>query len=340
MFTDKSANFASMSSAAIQSAMRGNADFLGNGAIEINMYETEIFDIVRRTSIALQRFPQMPAMGQPHRYFEQTAIATAQFTDPRNITPTPSSPTRVERSAVIKALVNQTNISIFDKDVTQQQNQFAYVVAKDIEDIVNGVVVLSANAVWTGNDTSLVTPTTNQYFGLLTQITQTATIAPGSSIIDGLKAQIAAMFGNVNYTVRPSCLYMSPQLANYLDQEAKANQVTFGSAEVIGGVKVKTLSTQAGELPIIAEPYIPSASGSAYGFSAPPAGNLNYFCAILTEDLIEMPYISGNIPNQNPRLFQLGLTGNLTGQYVAIKFDLVLAKGPSYAHSIVAVQRP
>ncbi len=321
-------------------SLQGAADFLGPGAIEINMYETEIFDIVRRESVAIQRFKKMPATGQPHRYFEQTAIATALFTDPRNITPTPASPTRVERSAIIKALVNQTNISIFDKDVTQQQGQFAQVVAQDIEDIANGIVVLSATAIWTGNDTSLTTPTTNQYFGLLTQITQTSVIAPGASIIDGLKTEVATMFGNVTFKVRPTCLYMSPQLANYLDQEAKANNVTFGSPTVIAGVTVKTLATQAGELPIIADPYIPSASGAAYGFNAPPANNLNYFCAILSENLVEMPYISGAIPNQNPRLFQLGLTGNLAGQYVAIKFDLILAKGPSYAHAVVAVQRP
>ena len=39
-------------------------------------------------------------------------------------------------------------------------------------------------------------------------------------------------------------------------------------------------------------------------------------------------------------LFQLGLTGNLSGQYVGIKFDAVLAKGASYNHSVVCVQRP
>src|SRR6185437_9845240 len=106
------------------------ADFLGNGAIEINKYESEIFDIIRRTSIALQRFDRKPATGHPHRYFEQTAIAAAGFTDPRNITPTPTGPSRVERSAYIKAITNQTNLSLFDVEVTKQQGQFAQVEAK------------------------------------------------------------------------------------------------------------------------------------------------------------------------------------------------------------------
>jgi hypothetical protein len=317
-----------------------SADFLGPGAIEVNMYEQEIFDIVRRTSVALNRLPTMKATGHPHRYFEQTAIATGGFTDPRNISPTPNTPTRVEDVLFIKALVNQTNLSIFDKDVTQQQGQFSYVVAKDIEDIINGIEIARAYALWNGNDTSLTSPTTNQYFGFLTQISLTATIAPGASIIDGLKAQIASMVGNPLFVVRPSAIYMNPILADYLDREAKAANITFGSAEVIAGVKVKTLSTQAGELPIIGDAFMPSATGSAFGFSAPPSGNKNYFAAILSENNCEIPYICGEGDNPNPRLFQLGLTGNLSGQYVGIKFDSVLAKGPSYNHAIVCVQRP
>jgi len=325
------ANFISMSAA---------ADFLGPGAIEVPDFESEIFDIVRRNSILLQRLPTMKATGHPHRYFEQTAIAQGTFTDPRAISPTPAVPTRVERSAYIKAVTNQTNISLFDKEVTQQQNQFAYIVGRDLEDIINGIEVVRAAAIWNGNDTSLSSPTTNQYMGLLNQITLTSTIAPGSSIIDGLKAQVASMFAQVGFVVRPTIIVVNPVLGDYLDREAKAANITFGEIEVVAGVKVKTLSTQAGEIPIIADPYLPSASGAAYGFSAPPAGNLNYFAAILTERAIEVPYISGQDDNPNPRLFQLGLTSNLSGQYVGIKFDCILAKGPSYNHAVVAVQRP
>ena len=133
-------------------SLKGAADFMGPGAIEVPIFEQEIFDIVRRTSIALNRLPTMPATGHPHRYFEQTAIATGNFTDPRNISPTPNTPTRDENALYIKALVNQTNLSLFDKDVTQQQGQFSYVVAKDIEDIINGIEVARASALWTGTD--------------------------------------------------------------------------------------------------------------------------------------------------------------------------------------------
>jgi hypothetical protein len=325
--------------------LQAAADYLGTGAIEVNEYEPVITDIVRRRSVALQRFKQKPATGQPHRYFEQTAIATGAFQSTGGqgstaISPSPASPTRVERSAFIKACVNQSNIALFDKMVTQQQKRFAGVVAQDIEDIVNGVNVARASNVWNGNDTSLSSPTTVQYMGLLSQITLQATIAPGASIIDGLKAEVAAIVGNPLYTAKPSAIYVNPILGDYIDREAKAGQITLTEVEVVSGVVVKALSTQAGILPIIGDAFLPAATGALYGFSAPPAGNKNYFAAILMEELVEMPYVSGETDNPNPMLFQLGLTGNLSGQFVSVMFDAIIAKGASYAQAVVCVQRP
>ena len=320
--------------------IKAAADFLGNGAIEINRYESEIYDICRRGSITLQRLPSVPASGAPHRYFEQTAVAQAQFTDPRNITPSASGPNRVERSAVIKAIVGQTNLSLFDVNVTRQQGQFAYVEAKDIEDIVSGIELARASSVWSGNDTSLTIPTTNQYMGLLSQVSQQFTVAPGASIIDGIKATVAQMVANQTYKVMPSCIYVNPLLGDYIDREAKATEVTLGQMNVGTGLVVSTINTQAGALPIVPDPFLPFASTALYGFAAPPSGYRSYFVAILTEDAVEIPYVHGGDGNPNPRIFQLGLLGGLQGQYVGIKFDCVIAKGASYAHAVVAVQRP
>ncbi|MDN8081172.1 hypothetical protein QZN30_17555 [Burkholderia multivorans] len=326
-------------------SLKAAADYLGTGAIEVNEYEPVITDIVRRRSIALQRFKQVPATGQPHRYFEQTAIAQAAFSSTGGqgssaISPSPSSPTRVERSAFIKAVVNQSNIALFDKMVTQQQKKFAEVIARDIEDIISGINVTRAQGVWNGNDTSLTSPTTVQYVGLLSQITTQTTIAPGASIIDGLKAEVAALFANPTYVVKPTAIYVNPVLGDYIDREARAGQITLTEIEVTSGVVVKALATQAGVLPLIGDQFLPAASGAAYGFSAPPAGNKNYFAVIITEDMVEMPYVSGETDNPNPMLFQLGLTGNLSGQFVGVMFDAVIAKAATYAHAVVAVQRP
>jgi len=321
--------------------MSASADYLGNGAIEVNKYETEIFDMVRRSSPIMDRLPAVPATGHPHRYFEETAIGQGQFSDPRTVAYSPTGPTRVERFVPIKAVVNGSNFGLFDVQVTQQQSQFSYVEAKDIEDIINGIQVVRCQYYWQGADTSFSAPTSIQYFGLLNQITQQFTIAPGSSIIDGIKAEVAAMVARTDVVVRPTGIYVNPIIGDLIDREAKAQQITMNEVEVVGGVKVKAISTQAGILPLIPEPFLPSATGSAYGFGAPPAGYKNYFVAILMEKAIERPYIDGGKRNGGmPQLFQLGLVGDLQKKFVGIVFDAVVAKGASYAHAVGVVQRP
>src|SRR5579883_1481813 len=310
------------------------ADFLGNGAIEVNRYESEIVDLVRRDSIFLQRVDRKPATGHPHRYFEQLAIATASFTDPRNIAPTPSGPNRVERAAFIKAITAQTNLSLFDVDVTRMQGQFAGLEAKDIQDIINAIMVTEAPAVWFGTDTSLSSPTTIQYVGLLTQITQQAVILPGASIIDGIKAQVAAAAARTDFKVRFTGIYLNPILADLIDREAKAQHIDLGTV-VVAGVSVKAISTVMGDLPLISDPWLAPWTGSQFGFAAPAAGNRSYAAVLVTESEIEMPTVHGGDGNMNPRIFQLGLLANLTGQYVGVHFNAVIAKGFSYAHEVI-----
>lgn len=318
------------------------ADYLGTGAIEVPAFEREITDMLRRSSVALQRFPQVRATGHPHRYFEQTAIATGAAVDPRNLTSTATGPTRVERPAFIKAVNAQSNISMFDKDVTEQQGQFAAVVTKDINDIISAIEVKRGAMLWAGTDTSMSAPTTLEWMGGLSQITLQFTVAPGASIIDGLKSAVANMVADATHVVRPSAIYLNPLLADLIDQEAKASRITLDSVEVVAGVTVAAISTQVGKLPLVGDPYMPTtaAAGTAYGFAALPAGMKGYYACIVMEDEIELPYISGKEDNPNPRLFQLGLVGNLAGQYVGVKFDTVIFKGASYAHATVQVQRP
>src|SRR5947209_17327062 len=154
--------------------LQAAADFLGPGAIEINRYQNEITDIVRRRGVFGQRIKQVPATGHPSRFFEETAIpspsAANAFVDPRNIVATVSSPTRVERSVPLKALVSQLNYNLFDVEVGQQQSQFAYLQAKDLADSVDGLMRTHDVALWAGNDTSLAAPTTAQYYGAAAQI--------------------------------------------------------------------------------------------------------------------------------------------------------------------------
>src|SRR5208282_7552 len=269
------------------------ADFLGPGAIEINRYQTEITDIVRRRGVFGQRMKQVPATGQPSRFFEETAIpspsATQAFVDPRNIQPTLQVPTRVERTVPLKALVSQINYNLFDMEVGTQQSQFAYLQAKDLADSVDGLLRTHDVALWNGNDTSLSNPTTPQYFGAIGQIEaggNTVTIANGASIVDGLKSTIAEMVASSSFEVRPTAIYANPVLLDLIDREMKTEfNVVLSTAEITGGLRVKTLTTQAGELPLIPEWTLPYTG-------TPGSGNAVLPCYVVTEDLIKYHWLT------------------------------------------------
>jgi hypothetical protein len=329
--------------AATQRLQAAALDFQGPGAVEIGLFEREIVDLVRRNSILLARVRAEKASGQPHRYLEQTAIATGGFTDPRNIAPTASGPTRVERYATLKAIVAQSNLTQFDVAVTKAQGIFGDIEAQDIHDVASACIVTMANAVWNGNDTSLSAPTTTQYMGLLRQITTKQTIGTGQSIVDAIKAQVAQLMANETYAVKPTAIYVNPILGDLIEREAKAMQIWVNEVEVVPGVLCRAIATQAGNLPLIPDPYLPSIAKGAtetYGFTAPAAGLSIYPAVIVTEDLIQRPYMPVGYESPWPQIFQLGLTGNLQGQFVAVQYDAILAKAASYAHAIVGVTRP
>jgi len=312
------------------------ADFLGPGAIEINMYQTEISDIVRRRGAFGQRVRQVPATGHPSRFFEQLAIvsptAAQGFVDPRNIAATVGSPTRVEMSVPLKALVSQINYNLFDIEVGAQQSQFAFLQAKDLADAVDGLMRTHDVALWNGNDTSLSAPTTTQYFGVAGQIAaggNVATIPTTESIVDGLKSTVATMVSNTSFEVRPTAIYANPVLLDLIDREMKQEfNVVLSTTQVAGGLTVKTLSTQAGDLPLIPE-WALSYTGT------PGSGNAVLPAYIITESLIEYHWLT----DANPRVFRLGTTGSLAHQMVVVKFGAPVVKQVAAAHYQVNVQR-
>ena len=93
--------------------LQAAADYMGPGAIEVDMYQTEITDIVRRRGPFGQRIKQVPATGHPSRFFEETAIpaptAAQAFVDPRNIVPDAglAHPRGAQRSAEVPGLADQ-----------------------------------------------------------------------------------------------------------------------------------------------------------------------------------------------------------------------------------------
>src|ERR1039458_1586752 len=315
------------------------ADFMGPGAIEVNRYQTEIFDLVRRRFVFGQRITTVPATGQPSRYFEQLAIPTAGMVNPRTLATgtSASEPVRVERPVYLKAITAQINYSIFDVEVNQQQGQFAYLEAKDLTDTVDGVLKLHDTNLWNGSDTDLLVQTTVQYYGCSGQIIAGAAATNGNaglvvtatgSLVDAVKAQVAVMASRTDFEVHPSALYANPAFLNLFDKEAKTFQLFFNEVEVTPGVVVSAIPTQMGLLPLIGDPSI-TVFGSQVG------GTSLYTAMIVSEDLVEYHYLTDPLP----RCFQLGLLGSLAAQYVIVKFGAPVVRGAAYGHTWLSTTR-
>lgn len=340
-----------MGDALFVDAMQASVDFFGPGAVEVPNYQDEIVDMVRRRGTLGQRIREERATGQPSRYFEQTRIVKGAFREPRTLQHTPGNdPTRRERFVTIKAIQGDISFGMFDVEVTRQQNMgsFPGLVAKDLEDTVQGCLYTSDDALWNGTDTSLVIPTSNEYVGLLTQINRTASIASTASIIDGLKAEVASLISQKLVTAKPTAIYVHPVLGDLIDQEERLNQrqiptTTLNTAT--GGLTVNAIATQAGLLPLFPEPLLPGGVASTT-----ESGKTDYNAVILTEPMVERHYVT----SPRPRVFALGLDGGLATRYTVVLFDAVVAKGKanltqaqnvtetsdtSYCHSVVTVVR-
>jgi hypothetical protein len=320
------ANFASIHAA---------ADYIGPGAVEVPLYQTEILDICRRSSPFGQRIKQVPATGHPSRFFEETAIpnpGTSGFVDPRSISPAVVTPTRTERSVMLKAIVSQLNYNLFDIELGKQQQQFAYLQAKDLVDTISGVMVAHDIALWNGNEATLAANTTHQYMGVTAQIAaggNTVTVSTSQKIVDTIKTTVAQMVASTGFQVRPTAVYANPVLLDLIDQELKAAyNVVLNTTEIAAGFRVKSITTQAGELPLIPDWSLAYTGTPGSGTAVLPA-------YIVTEDLIEYHWLG----DPAPRVFQLGLPNSLAHQYVAVKFGAPIVKGANYAHFQVLVDR-
>lgn len=312
------------------------ADYMGPGVIEINRYQTEIVDLVRRRFPLGQRINNTPATGQPSRYFEQLSIPTGAAVDPRILSATPGQPNRQERYVSLKALTGQINYGLFDVEVNQQQGQFAYLEAKDLTDTVDGVLKYHDQNLWSGNDTDLLLSTSFQYYGISGQIYNAAsttlgngilTIPATGSLVDGIKFQVATMANRTDFETKPSAFYGAPLLLNLIDKEAKTFQLYFNTVEILPGVVVEAIPTQMGNLPLVGDPALTTFSAGG--------GLSTYTGFILSESMIEYHYLTDPLP----RVFQLGLLANLAAQYVVVKFGGVVAKAAGYANAVILTTR-
>ncbi|MNB84342.1 hypothetical protein D3C75_312000 [compost metagenome] len=309
--------------------------FQGPGALITDDYQKEITDILRRKSVLDGRINYVPATGDISTYYEQNTVNGGDFVNPRNPSATATSNQRTPHGVKIKALTNQVNFGHYDVTLGQQQNNFPELKAKDLDDMLNGIALSHGKALWRGDDTNLAVPTSLQYVGIPSQITNTFTVGVDASIVSAIRAKVAAMVGSERYEVMPTAIYIHPIAHYHMTEEVRLAVESgkmsdpFGKT-VIAGLEVPTIMTAAGLLPLIPEPFMPSKTNET------TAGNTDYGIAIVTEPMIEYHYVG----EKGMFLFELGTTSNLLEQFVGIKYGAPVAKGPSYAHAYGTIERP
>ncbi|MCY9593728.1 hypothetical protein PC41400_21615 [Paenibacillus chitinolyticus] len=309
--------------------------FQGPGTLITDDFQREITDALRRNSILDGRLNYTPATGDISTYYEQNTINGGQAVDPRNPTSTATSNPRTPHGLKVKAITNEVNFGHYDLKLGQQQNNFAELKAKDLNDMLNGIGLTHARMLWRGTDTNLVLPNTLEYVGLAKQITNTFTVSVTDSIITAIRAKVAAMIASEKYELMPTAIYMNPIAHHYLEVEVEQSgnsqtQISQLSKTTVAGIEVIAIMTAAGILPIIPEPFMPAE------VNATDNKLTDYGIAIVTEPMIEYHYVG----EKNMYLFQMGTTTNLREDYVGIKYGAPVAKGPSYAHAYGKVTRP
>ena len=231
------------------------ADFMGPGAIEINRYQigdhrhrapagrlraAHQAGAGHRTSVALLR-----ADGDSLAQRSKCVRGSAQHRRRRSV-----SPTRVERSVPLKALVSQINYNLFDIEVGAQQSQFAYLQAKDLADAVDGLMRTHDDALWNGNDTSLSAPTTASTTARADRSMPAATSRRSREREHRRRTEGDGRGDGGELLVRSSSdSDLCEPGAARPDRPRNEVAVQRGASttEVAAGLRVKTLSTQAGE---------------------------------------------------------------------------------------------
>lgn len=296
------------------------ADYIGTGALYVPVWERQILDRTKKRGTLLQRVQTKKATGHPTRYFEKVAHDSKhQFIDPRNIDHNLDTKVeRVSRSALIKAMVDGISFGLFDHEVTTQQGLFGDLQAQDLSEVITDMLDAQDKAVWTGEATSLMDDTHKDYCSILTQITNTGVIAPGTRLVKGIMDNVSELMSNTKYKATPTAVYMNPLTKAKLDSQEldDRDKVKTYDVEVVPGIKIDGIMTAAGILPLISDVYCPENK-----------------IVITDESLLERQYVTSDVP----RLFQLGTEKDLASRYIAVLFDTFIVRGADYGHMVVTV---
>jgi hypothetical protein len=312
------------------------ADYNTGSYIFMPEFQQQWVDLLRRDYTILNRIQSLPATGHPTRYWQQALIAkNAKFVDPRSLSGNFSSMNedrqRTEHYAPIKAMESRLTFTLFDRQVVQQQQEMAFLLAKDEADWMVDFLQFKNDKLWNGLANKVDAPdnaTTAErldYCGILNQISTTATVAEGATIADTIRTNIANRKADQTYAAFPTAIYANPVTIDLLEQEVQSLGYNFHQYdyEIIPGIVVSRIATQNGFLPIIADPWIAVLDKSTY---------YQHRFVLVNEGLIERHWIGSS----EPQVYQMGMTDSILNDRIAVCFDTVIVKGYDKAHVIIS----
>lgn len=310
------------------------ADYNTSHFIEMPEFQPGMLDMLRRDYTILSRIATTPATGHPTRYWEQTKLPdNSGFIDVRgggtgytgySKDSVDEDYGRTEMPAMLKCVVSRVKFTLFDKEVVQQQGQMENLLAKDLDDMTVTTLRKMNYGIWNGGAETLIDTTSKEYCGVLTQIgAAVATIAhndTSTKIADAIRKQVAIKVANTTWDARPTAIYANPLSIHLLEDElaAEANwNRNDNYIELVAGVRVLAIVTQAGKLPVIPDPYIPVAA-----VTGTPNKDVHSF-VIMNENMLEYHYLTSFLP----RTFKMGLGTDLVDDYIQLAFGCPILKG-------------
>ena len=147
--------------------------------------------------------------------------------------------------------------------------------------------------------------------------------------MDGIKSTVAQMVANNGYHVRPTAIYANPVLLDLIDREMKTEfNVVLNTDQITGGFRVKMLSTQAGDLPLIPD--------WSLSYTGTPGSGIGGASGLHRDRGPDRVSLAGR---SDAAHLPTGPAEFAAQQYVAVKFGAPVVKGANYAHYQVLVDR-
>lgn len=276
----------------------------------VNEFDHDLKDYMNRNFPLGFKIRATESSGFPHAWNEQRAIPHNTINaDPRIGSGEQGKPDYTIKNfdenygrdnwqqALPRLHMTGIRFDFFNRKMEEHYGSFNQdLIAKDISDMFVDYTKTVNNEFWNGSATSLMDTTSWEYMGVIKQIEQNAdnvsAVPDGDTIADALRTRIAKAAAQTKWLGAPDVLAMNPVTYDLLCREEAKNtnglysiQIT---TQIVPGIDVPAIRTQAGTLPVVLTPFIPLDDSTA--------GSVTHKIVALNTSLIERIWLFYSSP--------------------------------------------